>query len=85
MSMDRAWSDKRRKEMFDKVAAEARKTAMRLGAEGCVVIAFFADGDQYHTLDAGRAPMPLQQLYEQMRQMHETANAAADNNVVKLQ
>lgn len=58
------WDMKRRQEVVEKVKLEARRAAKRLGAKGCVIIAFFPEGDnQLHMIDAGDSPMELPALY----------------------
>jgi hypothetical protein len=52
-----------------KIDKEARRTATRLGARCCVVVAFFEDGGYYHMQDGGQSPMPVEQLYRQIAEM----------------
>lgn len=46
------WDMTRRSRMVEKMKKEAERAAARLGAAGCVVIAFWPEGDGFHMLDA---------------------------------
>ena len=64
---------------------EAQRVERRTGAAACIVICFFEEGPETNktiTLqDAGRFPMPPDQLYELMIQAHQ--NGQMGNHVPK--
>lgn len=56
--------------MLEKMKMQAQRVERRLGAEACIVICIFRDGDTLRFQDAGRFPMPPDQFYNVMRQGH---------------
>lgn len=57
-------------EMVMQMSKEAERVARRTGAETCVVICIFKDGDQLRFQDAGKFPMPPDHFYHVMQQAH---------------
>lgn len=49
---------------------EAKLLERRLGADACIVIAIFKDGDQQVFQDAGLFPMPPEHFYHVMSTAH---------------
>jgi len=64
--MVQVWNLQRRARMVERIRAEAARVANRLGASHLMVIAFFPDGDDIHTIDAGTSPVPTRDLYAKM-------------------
>lgn len=61
------WTKERRSQVKRKIDREATRTAARLKAKGCVVIAFFdAGGGYFHIQDGGITPMNMKELYRNM-------------------
>ena len=58
-------------EIILQMTKEAQRVERRIGAQSCVVICFFDDGNnQIRVQDAGRFPMPPDQFYDLMIQAH---------------
>lgn len=64
-------------EMIIRMNNQAERLGRRLGAESCIVICIFKEGKQLIIQDAGKFPMPPEQLYEAMGMAH--ANGALDD------
>lgn len=58
--------------LLHKMGLEAVKLAEVLGAEACIVIGVFKDGNQLIIQDAGKFPMPPTKFYNVMIQAHLT-------------
>ncbi len=71
--MPEPWSKEKRAKIKDKIDQESKRTARRLGAEGCLIIAFFRDGDYIHAQDGGSTLVGMSYLdtYRRMASMHE--------------
>ena len=63
MSDAEPWTREKRNKIHAAMDSEADRAAASLGATHVVLLAFFADGEHVHMLDAGKAPMPLEELY----------------------
>lgn len=57
-------------EMVLQLTKEAQRVARRTGAESCIVICIFRDGDTLRFQDAGGFPMPPDHFYHVMQQAH---------------
>jgi len=58
-------------EIILQMTKEAQRVERRIGAQACVVICFFEDGNkQIRVQDAGRFPMPPDKFYDLMVQAH---------------
>ncbi len=62
------WTPEQRAAKKRKVDKEADRLAGRLGAKGAYIIAFFdaGDGEHFHIMDGGKAPMSSEELYRMM-------------------
>jgi hypothetical protein len=51
-----------------KVDKEADRAAQKLGAEAVYIIAFYdaGDGQHFHIMDGGKAPMPQKEMHQMM-------------------
>lgn len=58
-------------ELMLKMTRESERVARRVGAEACIVICVFRDGNQLTIQDAGKFVMPPPHLYNTMIQAHE--------------
>lgn len=65
-----------RAEMIIKMTKQADRATRTLGAEASILICVFKDGNQLVIQDAGKYPMPPEQLYEAMQHAH--ANGQMD-------
>jgi hypothetical protein len=67
------WDRKRRLAMKRKIQFAAVRAAAKLGAEHVLIIAMFADGDVYHTMDGGTLPDPtmVKSIYARMYQAQD--------------
>lgn len=59
-----------RAKVLVEMTKEAKMLERRIGAESCIVIAIFKDGDQHVFQDAGRFPMPPEHFYHVMSSAH---------------
>lgn len=75
------WPMERRMAMKAQIDQEAKNAAEALGATGCVIIAFFQDGDLMHSQDGGIAPMPFNELYRRMATAWEVMEASGGEDV----
>lgn len=57
-------------EMIIKMTGQAERVGRKLGAEACVVICVFKDGNELVIQDAGKFAVPPDQLYEAMMMAH---------------
>lgn len=60
------WDEDRRARVKAKIDKESARAAARLGAEGVVIVAFFAEGEYLHMQDGGKSPMPFKELYQKL-------------------
>lgn len=69
-------------EMILRMTKEADRVARRTGAEACIVICVFRDGDQLTIQDAGRFVMPPPHFYNAMIQAHENGQLGAPKSKI---
>lgn len=65
------WTQDKRDKIRAQIDSEARRVAQNIGASSAVIIAFYSDGEFYHTQDGGQAPMPFAQAYYMMLSAHQ--------------
>lgn len=70
-------------EMILKMTKEADRVARRTGAEACIVICVFRDGNQLTIQDAGRFVMPPPQLYNTMINAHANGQLGSPSKIFK--
>lgn len=64
-------TDRDKAEMIIKMTKEAQRVERRTGADSCIVICIFREGDTLTFQDAGRFPMPPEAFYKVMGNSHE--------------
>lgn len=69
-------------ELLLQMTKEAKRVERRTGAEACIVICMFRDGDQLIVQDAGQFPMPPQHFYKVIIKAHE--NGQLGHNSPKI-
>lgn len=62
---------------------ESETLTRRMGAESCIVIAIFKEGAQLTVQDGGKFPMPPEQFYEGLSQLHRDGQLVIPENKVK--
>jgi hypothetical protein len=77
----RPWPKEKRGRIQAKIDKEAKRTAVKLGARCCVIVAFFEEGAYYHMQDGGQSPVPTEQLYRQLVSMKEVLEASGGEDV----
>lgn len=75
------WDMARRQRVKAKIDKEAARAAARLGAQGVVIVAFFADGDHLHMQDGGMSPVPFAELYKTLLTATEAQAASPGKDV----
>ncbi len=68
-------------EIIVQMNKEAQRIKHRLGAEACIVIGFFKEGNQITVQDVGQFPMPPAQFYQLMIQAHSNGMLGPENKV----
>jgi len=58
-------------EIMEKIKTEAKRVSRKIGADACVIIGIFKNGDSVRFQDAGLFPMPPEHFYHVMKQAHE--------------
>lgn len=66
-------------EMITQMTKEAQRVARRTGAEACIVICMFKDGDSLRFQDAGQFPMPPDHFYHVMQNAHKQGQLGHNN------
>lgn len=64
-------TDEEKNEIIHKMDKECKRIQRRLGAEACVVIGMFKNGDELMFQDVGNFPMPPEHFYTIMIQAHK--------------
>jgi len=67
-------------EILLQMTKEAKRVERRVGAEACIVICIFKDGDELTFQDAGRFPMPPDYFYKVMQDAHKKKLLNADGS-----
>jgi hypothetical protein len=67
---DEPLSDAKKRLLLKKMKKEADLLERRLGAEACIVICMFKNGDHLTVQDAGKFPMEPEPFYNVMIQAH---------------
>ncbi len=75
-------ADRDKAELMLQMTKEAERVSRRTGAEACIVICMFKDGDQLVIQDAGRFPMPPQHFYQRVINAHK--NGQLGHNSPKI-
>lgn len=75
-------ADRDKAELLLQMTKEAQRVERRTGAEACIVICMFRDGDQLVIQDAGKFPMPPQHFYQVVLQAHK--NGQLGHNSPKI-
>lgn len=72
-----------RAEMILKMTRESDRVARRTGAEACIVICVFREGNQLTIQDAGKFVMPPAQLYNTMINAHTNGQLGSPRKILK--
>lgn len=65
------------------IQIESETLTRRMGAESVIVIAIYKEGDQLTVQDGGRFPMPPDQFYQGLSELHQNGKLVAPENKVK--
>lgn len=65
------------------IQIESETLTRRMGAQSVIVIAIFKEGAQLTVQDGGRFPMPPEQFYEGLAQLHKNGQLSVFGNKVK--
>ena len=65
-------TDEEKLAILEKMKAEAVRVGRRTGADACIVICMFQEGEKLTIQDAGKFPMPPINFYNLMIQAHQS-------------